>query len=108
DNWQLGQAALLESANLHCQRYVELVRRYMSRIGNQRGLRMPTVVPRVTLQFPVAGVIHLNVRLPAMEGESRCMEQNILNEVFSQNDFSPESRRKQAAATATSANASAD
>ncbi len=80
----------------------------MSKIGNQRGLMMPTVEPRVTLQVPVAGEIHLTVRLPVKVGERNFIEQNILNEVFSQNDFSPESRRKQAAATATSANASAD
>lgn len=108
DNWQLAQAALLESANRHCQPYLELVRRYMSKIGNQRGLMMPTVEPRVTLQVPVAGEIHLTVRLPVKVGERNFIEQNILNEVFSQNDFSPESRRKQAAATATSANTSAD
>lgn len=108
DNWQLAQAALLESANRHCQPYLELVRRYMSKIGNQRGLMMPTVEPRVTLQVPVAGEIHLTVRLPVKVGERNFIEQNILNEVFSQNDFFPESRRKQAAATATSANASAD
>src|SRR5690606_25382098 len=107
-NWQLAQAALLESANRHCQPYLELVRRYMSKIGNQRGLMMPTVEPRVTLQVPVAGEIHLTVRLPVKVGGRNFIEQNILNEVFSQSDFAAERRREQTAATATSADAGAD
>lgn len=94
DNWQLAQTALLESANRQCQSYLELVRRYMSKIGSQRGLMMPTVEPRVSLQVPVAGEIHLTVRLPVKAGERNFIEQNILAEVFSQNDFTAESRRK--------------
>ena len=93
DNWQLAQTALLDAANRQCDSYLELVRRYMSKIGNQRGLTMPSVEPRVTLQVPVAGEVHLTVRLPVKAGERNFIEQNILNEVFSGNDFSPESRK---------------
>ena len=94
DHWQLAQSALLDSATRHCQPYLELVRRYMSKIGNQRGLMMPTVEPRVSIQVPVAGEIHLTIRLPVKVGERHFIEQNILNEVFSQNDFSAESHKK--------------
>lgn len=107
DNWQLAQSALLESANRHCAPYLELVGRYMSKIGNQRGLAMPTVEPRVSLQVPVAGEIHLTVRLPVKVGERNFIEQNILNEVFAQNDFSPESRKDKAADAAIDAEAPA-
>ena len=93
DNWKLAQTALLDAANRQCEPYLELVRRYMSKIGNQRGLTMPSVEPRVTLQVPVAGEVHLTVRLPVKAGERNFIEQNILNEVFSENDFSPESRK---------------
>ena len=105
DNWQLAQTALLEAANRQCEPYLELVRRYMSKIGNQRGLTMPNVEPRVSLQVPVAGEIHLTVRLPVKVGERNFVEQNILNEVFSKNDFSPDSRNPQRpeAMTATDA-----
>ena len=89
DNWQLAQTALLASAMRHCEPYLELVRRYMSKIGSQRGLMMPTVEPRVTLQVPVAGEVHLTVRLPVKVGERNVIEQGILNEVFLNNDFSP-------------------
>ncbi|CEA05400.1 Miniconductance mechanosensitive channel MscM precursor [Pseudomonas saudimassiliensis] len=88
DNWQAAQQALLASAARHCEPYLELVRRYMSKIGNQRGLMMPSVDPRVTIQVPVAGEIHLTVRIPAKAGERNFIEQAILTEVFSENDFS--------------------
>ena len=103
DNWQAAQAALLASANRHCESYLELVRRYMSKIGNQRGLMMPTVEPRVTLQVPVAGEIHLTVRLPVKVGERNFIEQGILNEVFQENDFSSKSRKQGEAAPADAA-----
>lgn len=100
DNWQLAQTALLEAANRCCAPYLELVRRYMSKLGHQRGLMMPAVEPRVTLQVPVAGEIHLTVRLPVKVGERNFIEQNILSEVFSQNDFAAESRKKATPAAA--------
>lgn len=88
DNWQAAQQALQAAADHHCQPYLELVRRYMSKIGSQRGLVMPSVDPRVTIQIPVAGEIHLTVRIPAKAGERNFIEQAILTEVFSENDFS--------------------
>ena len=88
DNWQAAQQALQAAADHHCQPYLELVRRYMSKIGSQRGLVMPSVDPRVTIQVPVAGEIHLTVRIPAKAGERNFIAQAILTEVFSENDFS--------------------
>ncbi|WP_193075115.1 mechanosensitive ion channel domain-containing protein [Pseudomonas sp. FME51] len=88
DNWQAAQLALQTAADHHCGPYLELVRRYMSKIGSQRGLVMPSVDPRVTIQVPVAGEIHLTVRIPAKAGERNFIEQAILTEVFSENDFS--------------------
>lgn len=88
ENWQAAQQALQAAADHHCQPYLELVRRYMSKIGSQRGLVMPSVDPRVTIQVPVAGEIHLTVRIPAKAGERNFIEQAILTEVFSENDFS--------------------
>lgn len=97
DNWQAAQEALLASATRHCEPYLELVRRYMSKIGNQRGLMMPSVDPRVTIQVPVAGEIHLTVRIPAKAGERNFIEQAILTEVFSENDFSRRRERDEVA-----------
>lgn len=103
DNWQAAQEALLASATRHCEPYLELVRRYMSKIGNQRGLMMPSVDPRVTIQVPTAGEIHLTVRIPAKAGERNFIEQAILTEVFSENDFSRRRERDEAADSPTSA-----
>ncbi|PRB82250.1 mechanosensitive ion channel domain-containing protein [Pseudomonas sp. MYb185] len=108
DNWQAAQAALMTSATRHCQPYLELVRRYMSKIGNQRGLMMPSVDPRVNIQVPVAGEIHLTVRLPVKVGERNFIEQAILSEVFTENDFSPRSREQASSKPAQSAEAASD
>ena len=99
DNWQAAQQALLASATRHCEPYLELVRRYMSKIGNQRGLMMPSVDPRVTIQVPVAGEIHLTVRIPAKAGERNFVEQAILTDVFSENDFSRHRERDEVSDT---------
>src|SRR5690606_17432878 len=98
-NWQAAQKALQAAADHHCQPYLELVRRYMSKIGSQRGLVMPSVDPRVTIQVPVAGEIHLTVRIPAKAGERNFIEQAILTDVFSENDFSRHRERDEVSDT---------
>lgn len=60
----------------------------MKKIGSARGLEVPSVDPRVTIQAPVAGEIHLTVRLPTKPGQRSYVEQAILSEVFLNNDFS--------------------
>ncbi|MEC7816845.1 MAG: mechanosensitive ion channel domain-containing protein [Pseudomonadota bacterium] len=88
DNWPAAQKALLEAANRHCAPYLESVRKYMKKVGVSRGLEVPSVDPRVTIQAPVASEIHLTVRLPAKSGERSYIEQAILSEVFINHDFS--------------------
>lgn len=88
DNWKVAQKAVLKAANKHCKPYLEEVREHMRQINEERGLEVPSVEPRVTLQVPVAGEIHLIVRIPAKSGERGYIEQAILSEVFSNNDFS--------------------
>lgn len=87
DNWQAARLALLESAEKHCRPYLGEVRRYMNRVSENRGLKPPSVDPRVTIQFPVAGEIHLLVRIPAKSAQRSYVEQAILLDVFSKNDF---------------------
>lgn len=88
DNWQAAQAALLKSSNKHCKPYLQEVREYMKKVSENRGLEVPSVEPRVTLQIPAAGEIHLIVRIPTRSGQRSYIEQSILQEVFSKNDFS--------------------
>lgn len=87
DNWPAAQQALLEAANRHCAPYLESVRKYMKKVGVSRGLEVPSVDPRVTIQAPVANEIHLTVRLPAKSGQRSYIEQAILSEVFINHDF---------------------
>lgn len=87
ENWKAAQEAVLEAANKYCKPYLDVVRKHMSQISEERGLSVPSVEPRVTLQVPVAGEIHLIVRVPAKSGERSFIEQSILSEVFSRPDI---------------------
>lgn len=88
DDWRGAQKAVLDSANAHCKPYLEEVRTYMSQMSLERGLDVPSVDPRVTIQVPVAGEVHLIVRIPAKSGQRGYIEQAILADIFVKNDFS--------------------
>lgn len=105
EDWRGAQLAFLESAKRHCAPYLEEVRRHMNRFGIRRGLEVPSVDPRVTIQVPTAGEIHLIVRVPAKSGERGFIEQAILTDVFLNNDFS---KRSESAMTSTSTTAAPD
>lgn len=88
DDWPAAQQALLESARRQCEPYLETVRKYMSKVGISRGLEVPSVDPKVSIQVPTAGEIHLIVRLPVKSGQRSHVEQAILSEVFANRAFS--------------------
>lgn len=88
EDWHAAQQAFLASAQRHCAPYLEEVRRYMNKVSIRRGLEVPSVDPRVTIQVPTAGEVHLIVRVPAKSGERGFIEQSMLTEVLLQNDFS--------------------
>src|SRR5690606_26443352 len=87
DDWRGAREALLESANRHCAPYLDDVRRYMEQLSRQRGLDIPTVEPRVTIQMPAAGEVHLVVRVPAKSGQRGFLEQSILADVMAADDL---------------------
>ena len=87
DEWYEAQQAFLASAQRHCGSYLEEVRRYMNRISIRRGLEVPSVDPRVTIQVPTAGEVHLIVRVPVKSGERGFVEQSILTDVLLSRDF---------------------
>ena len=88
DNWPLAQRVLLEVAQAQCEPYLESARKYMRRLGDRRGLEVPVVDPRVSIQVPVAGEIHLVVRYPCRPAQRSAIEQAILSEAFGKYDFS--------------------
>jgi len=98
DDWHAAQLAFLESAKRHSASYLEEVRRYMNRVSMRRGLEVPSVDPRVTIQVPTAGEIHLIVRVPVKSGERGFIEQCILTDVFLAHDL-PGKRNRSPQAT---------
>ncbi|MHB1168159.1 MAG: mechanosensitive ion channel domain-containing protein [Longimicrobiales bacterium] len=82
DDWQGASEALLASAKRHCAPYLEDVRRHMEQLSRQRGLDIPNVEPRVTIQVPTAGEVHLVVRVPAKSNERNLIEQSIMLDVL--------------------------
>jgi small-conductance mechanosensitive channel len=88
DNWRLAQEMFLKSANKHCKPFLKEVKAYMKQVSEDRGLEVPSVDPRVTIQVPAAGEIHLIIRIPVKSGQRSYLEQAILSDVLSDNDFS--------------------
>jgi len=88
DDWQTAQKVFLESAIKHCKPYQKEVHKYMEQLSKQKGLDMPTVEPRVSIQVPAAGEIHLIIRVPAKSGQRSYIEQSILFDVLTHHDFS--------------------
>ena len=95
DDWRSAQKAILAAARKQCQPFLEEVRRYMNRLSSSRGLEPPSVDPRVTMQVPVAGEIHLIVRVPTKSGQRGLIEQAIMAEVFQDNDYLPSSKQEE-------------
>ncbi len=89
DDWKSAQKAFLNAANKHCKPFLEEARTYMKQISEQKGLDVPAVDPRVTIQVPAAGEIHLIVRIPAKTHQRSYIEQAILSDVFGNHDFAP-------------------
>lgn len=87
DDWRGAMEALLASANRHCAPYLDEVRRHMEQLSRQRGLDIPTADPRVTIQLPAAGEVHLVVRIPAKSGQRSYIEQSIISDVLGKGDF---------------------
>lgn len=87
EDWRSARTAFLEAARRQCAPYLDQVRHHMNRLSELRGLDVPTVDPRVTIQVPEAGEVHLVIRLPVRAGQSGFTEQAILNEVFEKSDF---------------------
>lgn len=87
ENWRAAQEAFLKSAQKYCKPYLKEVRTHMEQLSLEKGLDVPTADPRVTIQVPTAGEIYLVVRVPVKASQRSFIEQSILSDVFSNNDF---------------------
>lgn len=95
DDWRRAQEAFLEAANHHCAPHLEEVRKHMKRLSYERGLSVPTIEPRVTIQVPSAGEVHLVIRIPVKADERSQIEQAIISEAFASHDFSIKSEKSE-------------
>jgi len=86
DPWQEIKNKLTQAAEQQSAPYLDEAKRYMQRLSSRLGLEIPSVEPRVTLQFPDAEEIHLVVRVPVRAAQKSFIEQSILNQVFTDKD----------------------
>src|SRR6056297_2914485 len=87
DNWRAAQKQFLKSANKLCKPYLNEARSHMEELSKEKGLDVPTTDPRVSIQVPAAGEIHLIVRVPVKSSQRSYIEQSILTDAFSESDF---------------------
>jgi small-conductance mechanosensitive channel len=96
DDWKSAQKLFLESANMQCKPYIDEVRKYMQDVSEERGLEVPSVDPRVTIQVPAAGEVHLIIRIPTRSGQRSYIEQAILADVLTSHNFQTGDHKQEA------------
>lgn len=78
DDWQRSERLLLEAAKIECAPFMGEAVRQMKLLEQANLLEAPSPEPRITIQLPESGKIHLVLRFPAPDrGRSR-IEQAIL------------------------------
>lgn len=78
DDWQKAERALLEAAKTECAPFMDEAMRQMKLLEQANLLEAPSPEPRITIQLPESGKMHLVLRFPAPDrGRSR-IEQAIL------------------------------
>lgn len=78
EDWQRAEEALLEAAKAECAPFMEEAARQMKLLEQTNLLEAPSPEPRITIQLPEGGKMHLVLRFPAPDrGRSR-IEQAIL------------------------------
>ncbi len=84
EDWQRAERALLESAKHECAPFMGEAVRQMKLLEQANLLEAPSPEPRITIQLPESGKMHLVLRFPAPDrGRSR-IEQAILRRYLSQ------------------------
>ncbi len=84
EDWQKGERALLESAKAECAPFMDEAMRQMKLLEQANLLEAPSPEPRITIQLPESGAVHLVLRFPAPDrGRSR-IEQAILRRYLHQ------------------------
>jgi len=83
EDWQRSEQALLEAAKHECAPFMDEAVRQMKLLEQANLLEAPSPEPRITIQLPESGKMHLVLRFPAPDrGRSR-IEQAILRRYLS-------------------------
>ena len=78
DDWRKAECTLVEAAKAECAPFMEEAVRQMKLLEQANLLEAPSPEPRITIQLPESGKLHLVLRFPAPDrGRSR-IEQAIL------------------------------
>ncbi|HEX5514135.1 MAG TPA: mechanosensitive ion channel family protein [Gammaproteobacteria bacterium] len=78
EDWARIERHLLQAATEVCEEFLEAAQRHISRVGRRRGIDVPSVQPRVSLQFPKPEEMNLIARFPAPARIKGRVEQRIL------------------------------
>lgn len=83
EDWQRAERALLKAAKHECAPFMDEAVRQMKLLEQANLLEAPSPEPRITIQLPESGKMHLVLRFPAPDrGRSR-IEQAILRRYLS-------------------------
>jgi small-conductance mechanosensitive channel len=83
DDWQAAERLLLEAARAECAPYLEEARRQIKKLEGTEWLDAPTVDPRINVQIPEPGRIHLLLRFAVPAPKIVRIEQVILRRFLS-------------------------
>lgn len=90
DEWQRSERVLLEAAKLECAPFMEEAVRHMKLLEQANLLEAPSPEPRITIQLPESGKIHLVLRFPAPDrGRSRIEQAIIRRYLLHANNHEP-------------------
>jgi small-conductance mechanosensitive channel len=78
EDWARIERHLLQAATEVCEEFLDAAQRHISRVGRRRGIDVPSVQPRVSLQFPKPEEMNLIARFPAPARIKGRVEQRIL------------------------------
>ena len=84
DDWQKAERTLLDAAKTECAPFMKEAVRQMKLLEQANLLEAPSPEPRITIQLPESGKLHLVLRFPAPDrGRSR-IEQAIIRRYLQQ------------------------
>ncbi len=89
DNWKLAEQLLLKAGREEAAPYIEDARTYLKKLEGKLWLDAPSVEPRVTIQLPEPGRIHLLLRVPCPTQYPSRLEQAILKKFLKDFPFAP-------------------